>query len=103
MLEKAMMTTKVISTLLLTASATLGSPTSDVDSLVLVMNNLANLGNTELNFVSDFMIDDQKKVGTGVIIFKKFKMNATFYFVIAGPGKTGNASACLRYWQAQYP
>ena len=49
--------------LLAASSASLDSPASDVDSLALVMNNLAELGNTELNYVSDFMIDDQRRVG----------------------------------------
>ena len=94
------MTTKFISTLLLTASATLGFSRSDADSLVLVLNNLATLGNTELNFVSDFRIDDQKKVGTDSLKknFEKFKMIPTFYYsVMAGLGKTGDACACVRY------
>ena len=49
--------------LLVASSASLDSPASDVDSLALVMNNLAELGNTELNYVSDFIIDDQRRVG----------------------------------------
>ena len=83
----------------------MGFPRSDVDSLALALNNLATLGNTELNYVSDSRIDDQKKVGTNGLrkYFEKFKMNPTFYSFMAGLGKTGNAGACLRYWQAQYP
>ena len=50
--------------LLVASSASLDSPASDVDSLALVMNNLAELGNTELNYVSDFIIDDQRRVGS---------------------------------------
>ena len=54
--------------LLLTASSvSSGSPkttSEDVDSLALVIDNLADLANTELNFVSDFMMDDQRRVGS---------------------------------------
>lgn len=50
--------------LLAASSASLDYPASDVDSLALVMNNLAELGNTELNYVSDFIIDDQRRVGS---------------------------------------
>ena len=56
-----MATSNVFHVLLLTAST--ASPSSDnVDSIALLVNNLAILGNTELNFVSDFKFDEQKKV-----------------------------------------
>ena len=50
---------KVYSILLLTTSS---ASMSEMDSIALLVNNLADLGNTELNFVSDFMLDEQKGV-----------------------------------------
>ena len=50
--------------LLAASSASLDYPASDVDSLALVIDNLADLANTELNFVSDFKMDDQRRVGS---------------------------------------
>ena len=50
---------KVYYILLLTTSS---ASMSEMDSIALLVNNLADLGNTELNFVSDFMLDEQKGV-----------------------------------------
>ena len=63
-----MATSNVFHVLLLTAST--ASLSSDVDSIAPLVNNLAILGNTELNFVSDFMFDEQRTVrGYGTLIY----------------------------------
>ena len=63
-----MVTSNVFHVLLLTAST--ASLSSDVDSIAPLVNNLAILGNTELNFVSDFMFDEQRTVrGGGSLIY----------------------------------
>ena len=56
-----MATSNVFHVLLLTAS-TASLSSDNVDSIVPLVNNLAILGNTDLNFVSDFKFDEQKKV-----------------------------------------
>ena len=56
------MALSVFCTLLLLLGGTGASLGSDVDSIAHLINNLADLGNTDLNFVSDFKIEDQKRV-----------------------------------------
>ena len=60
-----MATPNVFHVLLLTAS-TASLSSDNVDSIAPLVNNLATLGNTELNFVSDFTFDEQRRVrGSG--------------------------------------
>ena len=56
------MALRIFCTLLLLGGtgASLGS---DVDLIAHLIDNLADLGNTDLNLVSDFKIEDQRKVG----------------------------------------
>ena len=64
-----MATSNVFHVLLLTAS-TASLSSDNVDSIAPLVNNLAILGNTELNFVSDFMFDEQRTVrGDGSLIY----------------------------------